>query len=695
MNAEDANKSEDFLARARRRFEQAAEDEKSLREEFISDLKFAAPDGKYQWDPQVKMQREQAGRPAMSFPRCHVFVQQVSNEARQKKPEIKFAPRLDADKDTAEVYEGLARFIQYTSDAQVAYETAVENSAGGSFGYFRFMTDYVDDEGDELELKILPVLDPLTVYGVLIPACFNRKALSAFVIEDISREEYKMLYPDTELASLSWPDAEKRYDGWVGSETVRIAEYWWVEEVKREGKRPTMKVQFCKTNGFEILPGADGESSKTEWPGTVIPIVPVLGKLMIMEGRPNLFSVVRPQKSAQQLINYSKSRIAETLSTAPISPFMAAVGQIPSGKEAQWQNLNKINTPVLEYNPIDAGGRPVGPPQRQTFEPPIASLSAFVGQEIDDMKATTGIYDASLGNQGNETSGQAIARRQAQSNVTNMHFMDNLERAFRKGGEIIASLIPKIYDTKRMIQILGPDEAMKVVTINAPHVDENGKERHYDLTKGKYDVVVTMGRAFSTKRMESFDTMQQLVQTAPNLLPMFGDILFMNSDLAGADIVAERFKRMLPPNLADSEENAQIPPQAQAQMQQLGQQNQALNAYAQKIEQELQQAQFQLKAKVVDHQGQMEIEKMRAATALAVAEMNASKDSNEAIAKAEIARMQIFGDLEKQKHSQAHDIAKQAHQHAHEDIVRASQPQEQAQPKGGAEQEAAPAPAQV
>ena len=230
--------TEEFLGLARKRFTAAAEDEKHLREKFVSDLKFASPDGDDQWDPQVKQQREQAGRPAMSFPRCHTFVAQVSNEARQNKPQIKFAPRNDADKDTAEVYEGLARYIQYSSEAEIAYETAIEYSAGGSFGYYRFLTDYVEDDSDDLELKVVPVLDPLTVYGVLVPTCYNRKPMYAFVIEDIPKEEYKQQYGDSDLASLDWAEAEKRGEGWVGSDFIRVAEYWYVEEVEGQGQAP-------------------------------------------------------------------------------------------------------------------------------------------------------------------------------------------------------------------------------------------------------------------------------------------------------------------------------------------------------------------------------------------------------------------------------------------------------------------------
>jgi hypothetical protein len=661
-------KKEEFLGLARKRFAAAAEDEKHLREKFISDLKFASPDGEDQWDPQVKMQRQQAGRPAMSFPRCHTFVQQVSNEARQNKPQIKFSPRLDADQETADIYEGLARYIQYTSDAQIAYETAIEYSAGASFGYYRFLTDYCDEDSDDLDLNVVPVLDPLQIYGILVPACFNRKPKFAFVVEDIPKDEYKLLYPKSELASLPWSEAEKEGDGWVGSESVRIAEYWYVEEEKVEGKRrPKCTVKFCKTNGMEILP-----DSETEWPGSTIPIIPVLGKQMIMEGKPRLFSVVRPQKAAQQLINYSKSRIAETLSTSPISPFMVVEGQI-EGYEKQWETLNTVQRPFVTYKSVDVAGRPAPPPQRQVNEPPIAALSAFVAQEVEDLKATTGIFDASMGNQGNETSGQAIARRQQQANLTTMHFMDNLERAFRKGGDVIAEVVPKIYDTERIIQILGEDEVRKAVKINQEHTDENGKPQLFDMTKGKYDVVVTMGRAFSTKRMESFDMMQQLVQSAPNLLPMFGDVLFKNSDMAGADIVAERFKKMLPPNLQSDEDGGeQIPPQAQAAIQQLQQHNQALNAAAQEYEKQIQHLEFEKKAQIVKSQSDFAIRKMEVEADIAKAEITTKAQSASE-------REAFVNDIALQVMNMSHERAMAAQQAAHAQDAQAQQADVQSQ----------------
>jgi hypothetical protein len=654
----DESTQSDFIATARKRFQQAADDEKTLREEALIDLKYVAGD---QWDPKLKQDRERAGRPALTFPRCHTFVQQVSNEARQNKPQIKFAKDDDrADDDTAEIYEGMARHIQYSSDAQVAYETAVEYSAGGSFGYYRFLTEE-DDQGQQ-ELKILPVLDPFSVYGILVPSCFNREPRFGFVVEDMPEEEFKDLYPKSPISTGVLGESDSSWlsaNGWLGTNTVRIAEYWYCK-----GTGKDTKVKFCKISGMEVLP-----DTETEWLDYCIPIFPVLGKQMIIQGKPQLFSVVRHQRGAQQMINYSKTRIAESLSVAPISPYMVARGQIAKG-DKKWENLNTQVFPYLEYDAVDVMGKPAPPPQRQTFEPPIQSLSSFVAQEIDDMKATTGIFDASLGQKSNETSGTAIRNRQQQATMTTMHFMDNLERSFKKGGRVLENLIPKIYDEDRMVRTLGKDEAPKIVRINAQHED-NGKNRHYKVggdDAGKYRVIVTMGRAFSTKRQESFDMMQELVGGSPDVFPLVADIMFRNSDVAGSEELAERFKRMLPPQAQDQESDdpEQQLQQMQAQMQQMGQAHQALNAYAQKLEQEKQ-------GKVIETDARKEIEMFKAQKEyeLNVLKLEVERDIAEITTKAQDARerMKLDANLDEQMHVAAHELGLQAHQQAHEHSI--------------------------
>lgn len=640
----DDNDKTDFLATARKRFQEADEDERGPRTNAAINLRFVGGD---QWPAELKAARLAANRPALTFSRCHTFVQQISNEARQNKSQIKFIPPDESRKEIAEIAEGMARQIQYESNAQVAYETAIEYSAGGSFGYYRFLTDYCDDDTFDQELKVVPVFDPFAVYGILIPSCFGLEPRYAFVVSEIPREEYKSLYPDSDITSF---DA-KQSDGWIGTHTIRVAEYWTVEDEKvtltvgdKTREVIKKKVKCCKINGVEVLP-----DTETEWPGSVIPIVPVLGKQLIIDGEVKLFSAIDFQRDAQHLINVYKSRIAETIGTSPIQPYEVFEGQI-EGHETEWATLNTKMSPTLTAKPVIIGGQLLPFPHRQVWEPPITALSQATAQEIDDMKATVGIFDASLGARSNEQSGLAIQRRQQQSAITNMHFMDNLERAHKKGGRIIAEVLPRVYDGARIVRILGPDEAPKLVKINQQFM-ENGQPKDHNIADiAKYDVVVSMGRAYSTKKSESFDMMAQVLQTSPDVLPMIGDIFFRNSDLAGADELAERFKKMLPPNLQDDKQGdpQKAVLQLQAQMQQAQQQLQALNAYAKQVEDDKRKLEQEKQAKVVDNQAKLEMAKLQ----------------NQL--KIELERITIEFEKWKVLHQSAHEVALQNDQQVHE-----------------------------
>jgi hypothetical protein len=619
----------EFLATARKRFEAHASDEKEIRDEAEKDLRYVAGD---QWDEGVRAEREAKGLPCLTFNRMPTFVANISNEARDTKPEMKFAPEQDDElsTDTAEVIEGMARHIQYDSDAQVASETAVFYSAAASFGFIGLTTDYCDDESFDLDLKVRAFLNPFAVYGVLIPTALGQEPTSAFVIEELTHEEYKAQYPDSEVTSAGF-DAAGYDSAWIGSETVRVAEYWYVEHERTlienketGGKRYVQKptVHSCKINGHEVLP-----DTETVWPGRRIPIWAVTGAQMIVANKPQLFSVVRFQRDPQLLINSYKSRIAQTLGTSPVQPFMAAAEAI-EGHEDEWNSLSSTPTAYLPFNATRADGTALPIPQRQVFEAPIRAFAEAAAAEIDDMKAVSGIFDASLGAQSNETSGIAIARRDQQGDRANMHYMDNLARTFKGMGTEMVYVIPKVYDTERMVDTLGADEQPKIVRINAQHQDQNGRMKHYkvggdDAIKGK--VIVTMGRSYSTKRMESYDFMVQLVQAHPNAFPMIADVLFRNSDTAGADVLAERFKQIGIKQgfIQDDQQqqNVQLPPQVQQIVQQHGVLVNEVKQLTQMIEQKQAEAQSKVDLEKLKLDYAVRLKQMDIDKALAIAEI--------------------------------------------------------------------------
>jgi hypothetical protein len=600
----------EFFATLRRRFDSAAEQEREIREAAREDIRFVAGE---QWPEKQKKEREAAGRPAHVHNRLQAFCNQVANEARLNTPQVRFSPVEDADDDTAEIYEGLARHIQYASRAGTAYETATEHQTAGSFGYFRMLADYCDPQSFDQELRIDTVTDPFTVYGVLIPWIRRQKARFAFVIETLTRDEYKVQYGETDdFKSFEADDAS---EGWITDDEVRIAEYWCLEtetktiaqladgrvvdaddvpagaKVLKTRETEVDTVCWYKTNGAEVL-------EETEWVGSRIPIYPVTGKSLVVDGKPQIFSLVRFMRDPQQLINYTKSRIAESLAVAPISPWIVAEGQI-DGRENEWATSNTVLRAALQYKPVAIGTTVVGAPQRQVYEPPIQALSQFLLQEIEELKAISGLYDPIMGDNPANQSGVAIRQQREQGAITNKHFMGNLARAHEECGIDIAEAIRKIYDAPRMVRILGADETPKIVKVNELYADPaTGKTTNYNLSAGKYDITVTTGKAYSTKKLETFDALSTLVQANPALMQVIGDLIFRNSDMAGADQIADRMKKMLPAQLQDEDENApQIPARFKAAFDQSQQVIEQLTEMLQQAEREREAKTFELRSR--------------------------------------------------------------------------------------------------
>ena len=329
MNKQSKRDTDSFLSTMRKRFAQAQADEMEIRAAAEEDLRYVAGD---QWDEDVISARKAQNRPFLTFNRLPTFVQQVTNESRQNKPSIKFSPvDNQGDIDTAKVYEGHARHIQYASKAQISYDTAIEYSASCSFGYIRLMTDYANDHSFDMDVKFLPVDDPFSVYGVLIPKCFDRKPLWAFVVQTMTTDEYTATYGET--AGHGFEDD----GGWMLDGYVRVAEYWWTEYEKQvieaqvqrpdgsiEVKKRTVQkpvIKFCKTNGYEIL-----NDSETTWPGYCIPIFAALGRKLILRGRPLLFSLVRFQRDPQRMLNFYKTAIAERIGLLNRAPYVGYTG---------------------------------------------------------------------------------------------------------------------------------------------------------------------------------------------------------------------------------------------------------------------------------------------------------------------------------------------------------------------------------
>jgi hypothetical protein len=639
----------DFLTLAQERFKTIVDAESVLRQHMLEDLQFRASE---QWPDNVKAMREQDNRPCLTVNRLPTFIRQVTNNQRVSRPAIEVSPTGDdGNEEVAEVIQGIVRHIETKSDADVAYTTAGEHQCTMGRGYIRIVTDYVDDDDFAMnqEIKVARVPNPFSVY--MDPNCQKpdgSDARYAFVVEDIPLAEYQFRYPDSELAGLSeFTSVGNAEQEWMPEGNIRIAEYFYVEETKelmvllmlpdgRQVREPksslgstdakmlpagvtivaereitTRTVRWALINAVEVLEGNEELTGGMEWPGKYIPIVPVTGDEININGVIDYRGIVRDAKDPQRMYNYWVSAQTEMIALAPRAPFIAAEGQM-EGHEAKWNTANIRNYPYLEYKPKTISGQLAPPPQRQSWEPPIQAMTAAIMQSDQDLKATGGFNDASLGIRGPQESGRAIRSRQQQDEMANSHYLDNLARSVRQVGRIVVNLIPRIYDTARVLRILGADEQIKNVMVyagaeNQPN-DQQGApippavEAIYDVGVGQYDVTVSVGPSFQTRRQDATDALTKFIQAYPAVFPQIGDLLAENMDWPGSKQVAARLRKMLPPNLQDDVDPRQLPPEAQAKLKQLEMQ-------LQQVTQAYEQTKQQLDTDQVKQEAQLEIKR--------------------------------------------------------------------------------------
>jgi hypothetical protein len=589
---------DELLKQAREHWEECSTDEAEVENRIRGreDARFAAG---LQWDERTKHERDIVRRPALVFNRMPGFLHQVENEVRRNKIAIKISP-VDAgiDQDTAAVDQGLIRQIQYNSEADTDLHAAFVEACRSGLGAFCLRAEYVSDDSFDQELKIRQIPNAITrcFFDPFAKRVDRADARYAFEVDVLAKEEFKRQFPKSNTSTTSFFDGVPFAHDWIQEDGVRVANYWYRETkrrkllllqsgqsvfaddagplppgvtVLREREVMTAIVKCAKLNGEEVL-------DEYDWPGSSIPIFFVVGEELWVDEKRKRFSLIHFAKDGQRLLNFYRSAEAEVISLAPKAPFIVAEGQI-EGYEREWATANLVNYAVLPYKPTSINGVPIAPPTRNTWEPPIQAISLGAAQVIDEMKAATGIYDASLGARSNETSGVAIQQRQAEGDLANFHFIDNLSRAIAACGRAIVEVKPHYYDTARTIQILGEDEKERVVRVNEQYVDENGVPRHYKISDSKYNVRVASGPNYTTARQEAWAALTEFGRSWPQLYQIAGDVIFRASDMPGADQIADRIEKTLPPELAADDEKKggpqQLPPQVQAQMQALSQQN--------------------------------------------------------------------------------------------------------------------------
>ena len=581
----------------------------------LDDLRYCDP--ATQWDEEDRKSREDSGRPILTEDRLGPFLTQVCNEQRKNKPGVQVNP-VDGSGDilTAEVIQGYIRHIEYGSNADTAYDTAFESAVRVGRGFYRVCTDYIDETtlDQEIQIKRVPNIHMVFVDPAAQEADYSDMKWGGFKVW-VSREDYKEQYPNSELAtsgSASWASIGDDAPEWMSQDggAIMVVECFYKVFTKKtievDGKKRELletSVKWVKCTAVEIL-------ERREFPGIYIPIVAVLGKELNINGTRTYSGLIRSGKDPQKRYNYLLTAQVERIAFMPLATWIGAKGFM--GKEKKlWALSHKQQIAALEFEIIGDNGQGINMPRLITEEAPIIAVTNALQGAADGMKATLGMYDPSLGNREGSQSGRAIERLQSQGETGNYHFQDNLSRAMRYEGRIILGLMPTVVDTDRILRIIGEDGSQETVRVNGPVKVEsealkNKREligKIFDLKTGKYDVTISTGPSYQSRRQEDRAMLLGMLQGPMGQLvaSRAGDLVAKTLD---SPIAKDLATRLTPPDIAQQGQSPEMPPQAMQQFQQM-------DGMIQQLQQALAEAQDQIQSEQIKAQTQMQTEQAK------------------------------------------------------------------------------------
>jgi len=632
---------EDLLKEIRTNFSACEDWEATARANFVEDMKFGNGDARnlWQWPDDVQKSRSLPGsqKPMLTVNKTRQHCLQIINDARQNKVGIQIRPvGGEATEKAAELYEALIRGIEYRSNATLAYEAAMYNAVFGGIGYARVHVDYADEDSFDQDIFIKRVADPLTIYlDPDIQEYDGSDARFGFVFEDLPRKEaeakyrrYKQAFSDTPVDGS---------DGWSGKEKVRVCEYFWRVETAdtlialpdgqtvrksdlppgaydalkaeaemagaelRERAIVNQAAEWCKVIGNTIV-------ERRPWLGKYIPIARLVGEETVIQGKMDRKGHVRALLDPQKMYNYNSSGSVEFVALQTKSPWLASARAI-EGYQEQWTEANIKNASVLVWTDVDDAGNPVATPQR--IAPPPAAAGHIEGMQVaqQEMMMASGQYQAIMGAPSNETSGKAINARQRQGDNATYHFIDHQAVMIRFLGRIVLDLIPRVYDTARVLQAMGRDdkrfkvqvdpEAPEPATMQADPADEDFDAETVAAVLnpaiGKYDVISDVGPSYATQRQEAFNAFSQILQQQNGAWQIVGDLWAESADFPGSEKLAERLRKMLPPAVKGGPSPAE-----QELQQQLQAISQTANAAVQQLQAQIAEAEQKLKDQEAD-----------------------------------------------------------------------------------------------
>lgn len=694
----------------REAFKEYRDEWQDIRDEADSDMAAISVEGP--WAPEDRQSRETKGRPCVHLDQINQFLNQVIGNVRKNKRSPKAIPKGDGANDQdAKRRSGLIMSIEERSQAQPIYLYAFESMIERSYGFAVIRTEYKDFSSFDQEILIKPIMNPDTV---LFSPHYKQPSASdvpeAFLLDRITKKDFKNKYKDAEITDFTGQVmGEAHVSDWITDKMVQIAEFWRVEydrsklllvetergpvvfsekewqkakeivrgQVKREREIQKPRVVQYMTNGLEIL-------DEVPWAGTRIPIVACFGpERWTNEGgtaKRELLSMVRFARDPQMLYDFLASQECEEAKMTPKAPFVGAVGQFETDKEA-WTNLSDDPRAFVQYDLVtdQSGESLVAAPARPQYQPNFQQYELAKDSASRALQSSMGISPLpDAAQRRNQKSGVALEKMDDMESLGSFHFIDRYENCFLHNlAWQMNELIAPILDTQQEMPVSQPDGSRDTIHVvgNTSHpIDENGQyeptdangqplpEEHIHTGKGDFDVTISTGPSYDSEREEQDNFVDSLMDNLQNL-PMPG------TPQAKVFALAIRMRPTLGPvgqqiaEVFDPPDPSNLPPEAQAAMQQLQAQLQALQQENAALHADRAGRVLEQQTKVHIEQMKQENENHRAQLAndikVLLAEISTkAQDSAE--------RVQMYKEFWLENHNAAHDFALQRDAQSHE-----------------------------
>lgn len=392
------------------------------------------------------------------------------------------------------------------------------------------------------------------------------------------------------------------------------------EIVRIEDKRPSKKHKIIH---YKIA--GDYELDKTEFPSEQLPL-PFVDNNSYYDktGKQICRSFFGDAKDTQRYINYLRTQSAYILKISRYDQWIGSKKNVSSNDTSRnWRDPNNTQG-MLTYDESPSGAKP------EQVRPPELSQSLFTQYQlaIEDLYTSTGLYPARMGNNGDEASGKAIDARTRQGSYTTYVFFNSINRAIATGGAIVNEMIPRVYDTERVMALMTPDEGMKNITVNK-EMDEYGEQVDNDIRKGTYEVRLKPGPSYEGQKEQALQSLRDVLAADPTAFNLIADLYADNLPLANTIEIKNRLKTRVPPEIIEAGKTGRMPqqqgPSPEQQAIQLQQQQIQMEAQFKQKQIEIKEKELQLKAQQMQVDLEIEHEKLQAEKIQVMGEIEESK----------------------------------------------------------------------